>query len=118
MRAKNRIRKEVLPVLNIYEDPNLFHLVLNSIDTSLTVYQGENPSKNVLLLSSLHKSVVCSDNRKKTPASIAYCNKAKYGVDVLDQNARIYKIEVHSKRWPLKVFNNILYLSVINSVIK
>ena len=91
-------------------------LVLNSNNISLTVYQGKR-SKNVILLSSLHKSVVCSDNCKKTPASIAYYNKTKYGVDVLDQKARLYTTKVQSRRWPLQVFYNILDLSVINATI-
>ena len=82
----------------------------------MTVYQCK-PSKNVLLLSTVHRIVTCADNKKKTPETIEYYNATKYGVDVLDQKARKYTTKVASQRWPLQVFYNVLDLAAIDTVI-
>ena len=91
-------------------------VVLRHENTTLTVYQGK-PSKNVLVLSTVHKTVSPSSNKKKTQETIEYYNATKYGVDVLDQKARMYTTKVSSRRWPLQVFYNVLDLAAINSVI-
>lgn len=52
-------------------------------DITLTVYKCK-PTKNVLILSSLHLTVAISSNSKKKAATIEYYNNTKYGVDVLD----------------------------------
>ena len=82
---------------------------------TLTVCQGKR-TKNVILLSTVHKSVSFSDGRKKLLDSIQYYNSTKYGVDILDK-ARLYTTKVASRRWPLQVFYNLLDLAAINAEI-
>jgi hypothetical protein len=112
----NRIRKEIPTDIKSMRASLYSTIVLKNENTTLTVYQGK-PSKNVLMLSTLHKSVSCSDNRKKLPESVEYYNKTKYGVDALDKKARLYTTKVASRRWPLQVFYNILDIAAINAVI-
>ena len=69
------------------------------------------------ILSKVHKSVSFAVGRKKLPDSIQYYNSTKYGVDILDQKARMYTTKVASRRWPLQVFYNLLDLAAINAAI-
>ena len=112
----NRIRREIPPAIKTMKAPLHSTMVLRTKNTTLTVYQAKT-SKNVILLSNLHKSVSCSDNRKKIPETVNFYNQTKFGVDVLDQKARLYSCKVSSRRWPLQVFYNVLDFAVINSVI-
>ena len=109
----NRIRREIPNEVKSVKTPLHSTIILRYKNTTLTVYQGK-PSKNVLLLSTVHKTVSCS--KKKTSEAIEYNNATKYGDDVLNQKARMYIIKVSSRRW-VKVFYNVLDLAVINSVI-
>ena len=63
----------------------------------LTLYQGK-PTKNVLLLSTLHLNAAISENKKKTPETVKCYNETKYGVDVVDQMARKYTVRTMAKR--------------------
>ena len=42
-------------------------------------------------------------------------NDTKYGVDVVDQMARKYKVRTMTKTWPIHSFQNTLYLAAINA---
>lgn len=83
-------------------------------DISLTSYQAKR-SKNVCILSSMHKFPTIDEGQKKLPETVKFYNNTKYGVDVLDQMARNYTTKSSSRRWPLQVFFNILDLAAINS---
>lgn len=80
----------------------------------LTIYKSK-PNLKVLLLSTKHTFIKIKDNKKHTPETIAYYNKTKFGVDVVDQMARKYISKSASFRWPLQVFFNILDLAAINA---
>ena len=54
---------------------------------------------------------------KKTSETIQYYDANKYGVDALDQKARLYTTKVASRRWPLQFFYNVLDLAWNNAVI-
>ena len=69
----------------------------------------------MLVLSTVHRSVAIAEGKKKLPETIVYYNATKYGVDVLDQMARLYTSKLSSRRWPLQVFYNVLDLAGINS---
>ena len=71
-------------------------------------------TKNVVLLSSLHQTVGIRNNPKKTPETVEFYNATKFGVDVFDQMARAYSVKT-SRRWPVKMFYNILDLAGINA---
>ena len=90
--------------------------IFKNEELTLTVYQGK-PSKNLLVLSSVHRSVAISYTPKKLPESVIYYNKTKSGVDNIDQMAHLYTTKVASRRWPLQIFYNILDFAAINAKI-
>lgn len=112
----NRIRREIPPEIKSLKAPLHENTVLKNTNLTLTVYQAK-PSKNVLLLSSVHTDLLISTGPKKTPETVEYYNQTKYGVDVVDQMARLYSTKVSSRRWPLQVFYNVLDLAAINAFV-
>ena len=112
----NRIRREIPPEIKSSKAPLHSTTVLKRKNLTLTVYQGK-PSKNVLLLSSVHPDVSISAGPKKIPDSVEYYNQTKFGVDVVDQMARKYSTKVSSRRWPLQVFYNVFDLAAINALV-
>lgn len=111
----NRIRREIPAEIKSMKAPLYSSTVFENNKMTLTVYQGK-VSKNVIILSSLHENVSFSDGAKKLPETIAYYNSTKYGVDIVDQMARLYSTKVSSRRWPLQMFYNVLDLAAINAV--
>ena len=68
-------------------------------------------------MSTVHRTVAIGNDPKKNPETINFYNSTKYGVDVVDQMARLYSTKVGSRRWPIQVFYDILDLAGINAVI-
>ena len=89
----NRIRREIPIEIKSMKAAIYSSTIFKSNNMTLTVYQGKR-SKNAILLSTVHKSVSFSDGRNKLPDSIQYYNSTKYGVDILDQKARLYTTKV------------------------
>ena len=85
-----------------------------SENCTLTVYKSK-PNVKVLLPSIKHTSIQVEDNYKRVPETIAFCNKTKFGVDVIDQMAHKYSVKAGSFPWPLQVFFDILDLAAINA---
>lgn len=112
----NRIRREVPQSVKSSKCNRYCTHILRTDKCTLTVYQSK-PNKNVLLLSSMHRSVAVDNQKKRLPETVAYYNNTKYGVDVLDQMARRYSTKNSSRRWPIQVFYNMLDLAGINAVI-
>lgn len=110
----NRIRREVPQVAKTSNQPLHSTILFKKDDTTLTVYQGKK-NKNVLLLSSLHPTVQINSNEKLTPETIQFYNETKYGVDVVDQMARLYSTKSGTRRWPVHVFFNVLDFAAINA---
>lgn len=52
---------------------------------------------------------------KKKPDSIIAYNETKYGVDIVDQMAKINSVKAGSRRWPVHTFYNLLDLCGINA---
>ena len=61
-------------------------------EATLTIYQGK-PRKNVSLLSTMHQTVSKDNGPKKMPETVSHYNSTKYGVDVMDQMARLYSVK-------------------------
>ena len=91
-------------------------MFLKTNDILLTVYRSK-PFKNVLALSTVHKTGEVTDSRKKLLELVKYYNATKSGVDNIDQMARCYSTKVPYRRRPLQVFYNVLDLAVISTVI-
>ncbi|XP_024224668.1 uncharacterized protein LOC112213134 [Bombus impatiens] len=86
-----------------------------SENCTLTVYKSK-PNAKVLLLSTKNTDIQVEDNYKGDPETIAFYNKTKFGVDVVDQMAPKYSVKAGSFRWSLQVsFFNILDLAAINA---
>ncbi|XP_047370499.1 uncharacterized protein LOC124957528 [Vespa velutina] len=91
-----------LPVLAKTSKDNLQLLstmAYKSNDCTLTIYKSK-PRKEVVILSTTHKTVKIKNNRKKTPETIIYYNKTKFGVDIVYQIARKYNVKSKCNRWP------------------
>ena len=70
-----------------------------------------------MILSTLHPDAAVSseNNPKKKPETVLFYNKAKAGVDVVDQMTRKYYVKAASQQWPIHVFYNVIDLAIINS---
>ena len=79
----NQIRREVPKSIKTTKLPPYSTRIFKNKELALTVYQGK-PLKNVLILSSVHRSVAISDTPKKLPESVTYYKKTKSGVDNID----------------------------------
>ena len=97
--GKKRIRLHCFP--QIYINQKIAHLLCTKV--------------KVLLLSTKHTGVRIEDNYKRVPETIAFNNKTKYDVDVVDQMTRKYSVKARSFRRPVQVFFNILDLVAINA---
>ena len=109
----NRIRREMPPCTKAQME-RFSSKVLRAGEATLTIYQGK-PRKNVSLLSTMHQTVSTDNGPKKMPETVSHYNSTKYGVDVMDQMARLYSVKGGTRRWPVAVFYNILDLAAINA---
>ena len=67
----NKIRREVPKAIKTIKLPLYSTRIFKNEELTLTVYQGK-PSKNVLILSSVHRFVAILDTPKKHPESVTY----------------------------------------------
>jgi hypothetical protein len=110
----NRVRRE-LPQSATDTTPELYSTkIFRYDDFTLTSY-GCKPSKNVVILSSMHSSVTVSSDQKKKPETIQFYNGTKYGVDAVDQMSRKFTVKAGSRRWLVQVFYNMLDMATINA---
>ena len=86
---------------------SLFTCIQTAVVT-LTSYQCKK-QKLVVIMSTLHPDVEIPshNNPKKKPETALFYNKAKAGVDVIDQMARKYSVKVASRRWPIHWLKNL-----------
>lgn len=73
-------------------------------------------NKNVILLSTLHRSAIV-DNETKKPEIILFYNSTKGGTDTFDKLCHTYSVSRKTKRWPLRYFFGILDQCGVNSMI-
>ncbi|XP_053089051.1 piggyBac transposable element-derived protein 4-like [Pangasianodon hypophthalmus] len=84
--------------------------------TTLVSYLPKK-DKNVVLLSTLHKTAEISDREDKKPAIILDYNHNKGGVDNLDKVIGTYCCRRMTARWPLVIFYNIIDVSSYNAFV-
>ncbi|XP_019123568.2 piggyBac transposable element-derived protein 4 isoform X1 [Larimichthys crocea] len=73
--------------------------------------------KNVLLLSTKHRSPDISDEMKKKPIIIHDYNRCKGGVDTLDKVVATYSCRRKTQSWPLALFHNLIDVSLYNAYV-
>ncbi|CAJ1059672.1 activating transcription factor 7-interacting protein 1 isoform X3, partial [Xyrichtys novacula] len=85
-------------------------------DTTVVSCMPKN-SKNVILMSTLHKAAEVSTREDKKTAIILDYNANKGGVDNLDKVTGTYSCKRKTARWPLILFHNIIDVSTYNAFI-
>ena len=77
------------------------------------------PKKNraVIILSTMHKTGEISDRDDKKPNIILDYNSCKGAVDTLDMCVHTYTCARQTRRWPVRVFYNILDIAAWNSYV-
>ncbi|XP_036006053.1 piggyBac transposable element-derived protein 4-like [Fundulus heteroclitus] len=86
-------------------------------DTTALVSYCPKKSKNVELMSTLHKNAEISTREDQKPRMILDYNATKGGVDNLDKVTRSYSTERMTARWPLVIFYNMIDVSAYNAFI-
>ena len=71
--------------------------------------------KAVILLSSMHHDAAISSREDKKPEMIMQYNATKGAVDTADQYIQTYSCSRQSRRWPTKLFFNVLDIGALNS---
>ena len=84
--------------------------------TTLVSYLPKR-NKNVVLLSTLHKTAEISDREDWKPAIILEYNHNKGGVDNLDKGIGTHSCRRMTARWPLIIFHNIIDVSSYNAFV-
>ncbi|XP_013771429.1 piggyBac transposable element-derived protein 4-like [Pundamilia nyererei] len=73
--------------------------------------------KNVLLMSTKHRTPDVSGEGKRKPVIIQDYNRCKGGVDNLDKVVGTYSSRRKTNRWPVALFHNLLDVSLYNSYV-
>ncbi|KAL3999245.1 serine carboxypeptidase 1 [Sarotherodon galilaeus] len=73
--------------------------------------------KNVLLLSTKHRSPDVTDEDKRKPMIIEEYNRCKGGVDNLDKVVGTYTCRKRTSRWPMALFHNMIDVSLYNAYV-
>nr|CAI5820341.1 unnamed protein product [Callosobruchus analis] len=85
-------------------------------DKSTLVSYVPRKGKNVLLISSTHKSDEVDERSQKPEINLFY-NTMKCGVDIVDKMASSYNVARNTKRWPLVIFYGLLNVASINAFV-
>jgi hypothetical protein len=110
----NRARRELPSCANDTTSQRYETQLLKHEGITLTMCRCK-PSKNVVIMSTLHTSIAVGGDPKKIPENVAFYNSTKFGVDVINQMARNYSVKAGSRRWPIQIWYNVLDLAAINS---
>ncbi|XP_041666997.1 piggyBac transposable element-derived protein 4-like [Cheilinus undulatus] len=74
-------------------------------------------SRNVLLLSTKHRSAEVSGEQHQKPQIILDYNRCKGAVDNLDKLVALYSSRRMTRRWPMVLFGNMLDVSAYNALV-
>lgn len=112
----NKQRREMPPSARNQKAELCSTTLMRSSEATLTIYQSK-PNKNVVILSTMHPTILIGTDAKRKPESVTDYNSTKWGVDILDQMARYHTVKVATRRWPVAVFYNMLDLAAINAYV-
>ena len=62
-----------------------------------------------------HKIIIDEEDHKKRPEIIKFYNKPKTGVNLVSQMVGTYTCRRQTRRWPLKLFFNLLNVAALNA---
>lgn len=111
-------RKDLLKILLDIKSRAVYtsHFLFTT-DLTLVSYITK-PRKFVILLSSTHhEHEIANENEKFKPDIILAYNKTKSGVDVLDKLVREYSCKRNTRRWPLRLFFNLIDVACYNAFV-
>ncbi|KAI7805227.1 putative piggyBac transposable element-derived protein 4-like [Triplophysa rosa] len=108
---KPELPKELLNMKNRKVTSSIFAFT----DTTTLVSYCPKKSKNVLLMSTLHKYATLSSSEDRKPQIILDYNATKGGVDNLDKVTATYSCQRMTACWPLVIFHNIIDASAYNA---
>lgn len=114
---RKEIPDEARSFASLKEAPIFSSIFMRDVSShaTLTTYKCKK-SKSVHILSSMHSvNIHCDNTIKKKPETVLYYNKTKFGVDILDEMARMYSVKPGCRRWPVHVFCNMLDMAAINA---
>ena len=91
--------------MNERESPSSLYVYNEEQRTLLVSYviKKKSGKKNVLVLSTMHKSVLTSKDERQKPHIICFYDRTKGGVDVMDMMAGTYSSRYKSRRWTANV---------------
>jgi hypothetical protein len=110
-----RKNKPELPLRNKGERGLLIKVCLHPRTTLVSYLPKRN--KNVIRLSTLHKTADISDREDSRAAIILDYNHDKGGVDNMDKVIGIYSCRRMTAHWPLLIFHNIMDVSSYNAFV-
>ena len=109
-------KPELPPALLATMGRDAFSTKLAFTPTTPLVSYLSKRNKNVVLLSTLHKTVEISDLEDRKPAIILDYNHKKGGMDNLDKLIGTYSCR-RMTAWPLVIFHNIIHVSSYNAFV-
>lgn len=91
------------------DDKSTKYFYCEDINSLLISYVIKKKSgwKNVLVLSSMHKSVKVTNDERRKPDVIVFYDHTKGGVDIMDQMAGHYSTRCKTRRWTI---NSLCYV--------
>lgn len=89
-------------------------MVFSTTGASLTVYAPKR-KKTVYVLSTMHSMIATEDTTKRKHNTVTLYNSTKCGVDVVDQMVREYSVRTGTRRWPVAMFYNMIYMVALNA---
>lgn len=110
-----RKNKPELPVVEVNKEVHSSNFYFTENTTLVSYIPKKN--KNVILMSTFHKSKEISNRDDKKPQIILDYNSTKGAVDTLDQLIATYTCKRKTNRWPIIVFYNILDTSAYNAYV-
>ena len=92
------------------DDQSVKYAYCEEIKSLLVSYVAKKKRgwKNVLVLSSMHRSGSVTNDARKKPDVIVFYDQAKGGVDVMDQMAGCFTTRFKSHRWTMNALSYVL----------
>jgi hypothetical protein len=111
-------RRFLPPVILNIKDREVHSSVFAFHDNTTLVSYVPKKNKNVVLLSTQHHSAEVHEEREdRKPEIILEYNRTKAGVDRVDQMIRTYSCQRKTRRWPMKLFHNLLDIAAFNAAV-